>query len=88
MKQLEMDWGGPVRPIFRILAGLLSVLFTIGAVFIWMTELGSDNIFNHSFKASIAMIIWGIILAIVSVRGRLFKPKSVSNAIEKRKSQD
>jgi cytochrome c biogenesis protein CcdA len=71
-----MDWGDPVRPVFRILAGFLSVLITVGAVFIWVTEVSGDNIFGHSFRASIAMIIWGIILAVVAVRGQLFKQKS------------
>jgi hypothetical protein len=59
-----------VHPIFRLVAGLLAVISFVVAFGVWKYELASKFVFDHSGKAMVAMIGFGIFLTVVALRGR------------------
>ena len=64
-----MNWNEPVHPIFRVLAGLLGMLFLYVARLIWVDKFT----YNESFRGMIAMIGFGVIFLFIAVRGKFLR---------------
>lgn len=72
--KFDSRWNSRARPIFRILALLLSLVFIFYSVITFIDIINSNSIkFDSSFKSGISSLITGIILLIIGLRGRLFK---------------
>jgi hypothetical protein len=72
---INWKWNAPVSAMFRIAAGVLCILFIAMGVLILYSEYqdGSLHKFDHSAKAGVAMLIWGIFFLTVAIRGRFVK---------------
>ena len=76
MLKFDSRWNAPVRLLFRILAFFLSVLMIGMGSLALIDKITSYPIeFDSTFKIGIAGLVWGIVLLIVAIRGRLFKKK-------------
>ena len=72
---INWKWNAPIRPMFRIAAGLLGVvLAAFGGLLLFLRYRESLSFtFDSSARGEVAMLGWGIIFLIVAIRGRLIK---------------
>ena len=71
MARFDMRWNAPVRTVFRVLAGILGILFIIFGMLVLLTDLKYTN--DHPIKGIVPPLFCGMVFIIVSIRGRLWK---------------
>jgi hypothetical protein len=60
--------------LYRILAGIFSLLFLLGAILVWVMEIKNRKIeFNDSMRIFCAGVGGGIVLGTYAIRGRFKK---------------
>ncbi|PIE69736.1 MAG: hypothetical protein CSA21_00850 [Deltaproteobacteria bacterium] len=72
--RFDSRWNSKSRPVFRMVAFLLSLVSIPMGILALVEKFGSDPIeFDSTFKFGIAALGWGIIFLIIAIRGRIFK---------------
>ena len=72
--KFDFRWNSKSRPLFRILAFLLSLLCLPMGFLIIITKINNPPIhFDSTFKVGISATFTGVIFLVIAIRGRLFK---------------
>jgi hypothetical protein len=71
MVRFDMRWNAPAKLVFRVLGGVLGVLFIIFGILVLVTDL--KYTYDHPIKGIVPPLFCGTLFIIVSIRGRLWR---------------